>query len=75
MLTITQLLRENNIPTIVDMMGRRLGKQFEYADKKNIPYVVIVGERELVEGSVTLRNMKTGKQTKIKINELIDVLG
>ncbi|MFC1803474.1 His/Gly/Thr/Pro-type tRNA ligase C-terminal domain-containing protein, partial [Thermoproteota archaeon] len=74
-LTITQLLRENNIPTIVDMMGRRLGKQFEYADKKNIPYVVIVGERELVEGSVTLRNMKTGEQTKIKINELIDVLG
>ncbi|MCJ7732171.1 histidine--tRNA ligase [Candidatus Bathyarchaeota archaeon] len=72
---ITQLLRGRGLSAIVDMMGRRLGKQFEYADKKNIPNVVIVGERELAEQSVTLRNMKTGEQTKVKIDELVDILG
>ncbi len=71
---ITQLLRGRGLSAIVDMMGRRLGKQFEYADKKNIPNVVIVGERELAEQSVTLRNMKTGEQTKVKIDELVDIL-
>jgi len=72
---ITQMLRREGLSTVIDMMGRRLGKQFEYADKKNIPNVVIVGERELAEESVTLRNMKTGEQTKVKIRELVKVLG
>jgi len=73
-LKITQMLRENNVSTIVDLMGRRLGKQFEFADKKNIPKVVIVGERELAEESVTIRDMKTGDQTKVKIQELVESL-
>jgi histidyl-tRNA synthetase len=68
---IAQQLREKNISTIIDMMGRKLGKQFEYADKKGIPSVVIVGERELAENSVTVRDMKTGDQTKVKLDELV----
>ena len=74
-LKITQMLRENKISSIVDLMNRRLGKQFEYADKKNIPKVVIVGERELADESVTIRDMKTGDQTKVKINKLVESLG
>ena len=73
-LKITQILRENKVSTIVDLMGRRLGKQFEFADKKGIPKVVIVGERELAEESVTIRDMKTGDQTKVKIKELVEYL-
>jgi histidyl-tRNA synthetase len=71
---ISQTLRKAGISTIIDMMGRSLGKQFEYADKKNIPKVVIVGERELEEESVTLRDMKTGEQGKVMINQLVDTL-
>jgi histidyl-tRNA synthetase len=74
-LKITQILRNAKIPTVVDMMGRRLGKQFEYADKKNIPKVVVVGERELAENSVTVRDMKTGDQEKVLISELVEKLG
>jgi histidyl-tRNA synthetase len=74
-LKITQILRENKISTIVDLLGRRLSKQFEYADKKNIPKVVIVGERELADESVTIRDMKTGEQIKIKIEKLIELVG
>lgn len=71
---IAQTLRAKSIPSIVDMMGRRLGKQFEYADKKGIPKVVIVGERELVEGAVMVRDMKTGEQAKVKLDELVSFL-
>jgi histidyl-tRNA synthetase len=73
-LKITQILRKNKISSIVDMMGRRLGKQFEYANKKKIPKVLIVGKRELADESVTIRDMETGKQTKVKINELPEAL-
>jgi histidyl-tRNA synthetase len=51
-----------------------LGKQFEYADKKNIPMVVIVGEKDLVNGEVTVRDMKTGDQAKVKISDLVSHL-
>ena len=67
---IAQKLRAENIPTIVDMMGRRLGKQFEFADKKGIPKVIVVGERELAEDAVTVRDMNSGEQTKVKLDEL-----
>jgi len=73
-LEITQGLRQAGISTIVDLMGRRLGKQFEYADKKGIPTVVVVGEKDLAEGSVTVRDMKTGDQKKVKIEELLSHL-
>jgi len=71
---IAQKLRAENIPTIVDMMGRRLGKQFEFADKKGIPKVVVVGERELAEDAVTVRDMNSGEQTKVKLDELTSYL-
>ena len=71
---IAQKLRAENIPTIVDMMGRRLGKQFEFADKKGIPKVVVVGERELAEEAVTVRDMNSGEQTKVKLDELASYL-
>ncbi|TRO54167.1 histidine--tRNA ligase [Candidatus Bathyarchaeota archaeon] len=69
---ITQTLRNAGVSAIVDMMGRRLGKQFEYADKKNIPVVVVVGEKDLALGEVTVRDMKTGDQQKVKLDDLID---
>jgi histidyl-tRNA synthetase len=71
---IAQKLRAENIPTIVDMMGRRLGKQFEFADKKGIPKVIVVGERELAEDAVTVRDMNSGEQTKVKLDELTSYL-
>jgi len=67
---ITQSLRKAGLSVIVDLMGRRLGKQFEYADKKGVPTVVVVGEKDLAEASVTVRDMKTGDQEKVKVDEL-----
>jgi histidyl-tRNA synthetase len=71
---ITQGLRQAGISAIVDLMSRSLGKQFEYADKKGIPKVVVVGAKELADMSVTVRDMKTGDQTKVLIEELVSYL-
>jgi len=71
---VTQMIRRAGISALTDMMDRSLGKQFEYADKKEIAYVVIIGPKELEEDSVTIRDMKTGEQKLVKINRIISFL-
>jgi histidyl-tRNA synthetase len=71
---IMQLIRAAGFSAIIDMMDRSLSKQFEYADKKDIPYVVIVGPKELEKKSLTVRDMRTGDQTLVKIEEIIAYL-
>jgi len=71
---IAQRLRRENIPTDIDLMGRKLDKSLEFADKKGIPFVIIVGPRDLKEGFVILRDMKTRLQEKIKVSRIIDVV-
>ena len=68
---IAQMLRDASIPTNIDMMGRKLGRQFEYANKKGIPKVVVVGQKDLAEESVTVRDMRTGDQEKVKLVNLV----
>jgi len=48
------------------------GKQMSYADKKKIPFVAIVGENEILENKVSVKNMTTGEQVKIEINKVVD---
>lgn len=52
----------------------KFDKQMKYADKRNIPYVAIIGETELAEGILTLKDMKTGIQEKMDIDKLIGIL-
>jgi histidyl-tRNA synthetase len=47
---------------------------YSYADDKQIPYVVIVGENEMKNKSFMLKNMKNGEQKEVKLDELIDIL-
>ena len=46
-------------------------KQMSYADNKKIPFVAIVGETEMNESKVMLKNMKTGEQTLASLEELL----
>ena len=46
----------------------------KYANNKNIPYVILVGEDEMRENILTIKNMNTGKQNKINPEELIESL-
>ena len=49
-------------------------KQMSYANAKQIPYVAIVGESELAENKVNLKNMVTGEQTLIDASSIIEYI-
>ena len=49
-------------------------KQMGYANSKSIPFVALVGENEMKEGKVTLKNMETGEQKPVTPEELVSEL-
>lgn len=66
------LLRERNIK--VDVVYLDKFKQLiKYADRQNTPYVIIIGENEIEKGSAILKNMKTGEQVEITLNNVLEV--
>lgn len=52
----------------------KMGKQMGYADKRNIPYVILAGSSELVASTYTLKNMKTGEQQTLTLDLVISKL-
>lgn len=52
----------------------KVKKQFNYADKKNIPYVVILGSEEIAAGNVTLKDMKSGNQDHLTLEKAIQAI-
>jgi histidyl-tRNA synthetase len=70
-LEICQQLRKAGINTDLDLIGRGISKNLNYANILNIPYILFIGERELKEGKVKLRDMATGKEEMLSINEAI----
>ncbi len=71
---ITAELRNGGIAADVDLMRRNIGKNFKYADSIGARFAVIVGEKEMAEGSVALRDLKSGEQRLVKRTELVDAL-
>ncbi|MCL2135448.1 MAG: histidine--tRNA ligase [Candidatus Bathyarchaeota archaeon] len=71
-LKITQLLRDQNIPVEYEIMGRKMAKALEDANKRGLDYAVIVGERELKEGTVVLKDLKKHEQTTVPITNLFE---
>lgn len=67
-------LRENDIPSELYPAAVKLKKQMSYADAKQIPYVLLVGEEEVNSGCLSLKNMHTGEQLKVTEEELIKIL-
>lgn len=72
---IVQKLRENGIKSDFDLMGKNLTKQLEYADSVGIPFVLIVGEKELKEKKFVLKDMMKKSESKLKIEEIIKSVG
>ena len=65
-------LRQANINTeLYPDSTDKIGKQFKYADKKNIPFAIIIGEEEAAKNKVSLKNLKTGDQKMISVDEVI----
>ncbi len=66
-------LRNAGINTEIYLNEKKIKAKFKYADKLEIPYVIVIGEDEIKENMVTIKNMKTGKEEKIPNNE-IDII-
>lgn len=71
-LPLLQKAREKGIRAEIYPESAKMKKQMKYADQKNIPYVLVVGDEEMKSGQLSLKNMKTGEQEKIHFNELIE---
>jgi len=67
---LMQQLRDNNIRCELYHEQAKFDKQFKYAEKKKITYVVIIGSEELGTGSCTIKNLQTGKQQTIQQSTL-----
>lgn len=59
--------RENGINTETDLMQRSIGKNMEYASKKRIPFVVIIGENEVKARKARVKDMESGMETEIPL--------
>ena len=73
-LEVGKTFRDVGINTDVYIEDKKIKSKFKYADKLQIPYVAIIGEEEEKNGTVSLKNMETGEQEEISIEEAIEKL-
>ena len=66
-------LRNNNIKSELYPDSAKMKKQLNYANKRKIPFVVIVGTNEIENKNYTLKNMQTGDQQLCNLKELLDI--
>lgn len=71
-LRISQMLRDTGVSVEFEVMGRKMAKALEDADRRKVDYAVIVGEKELKEDAVVLRDMAKREQITIKIGRLAE---
>ncbi len=69
-LKIAQMLRESGLRVEFEVMGRKMAKALEDADKRKVDYAVLVGERELKEGKVVVKDLAKRTQTEVEIKDL-----
>ncbi len=70
-LPILQNLRQEGISAEIYPESAKMKKQMSYANARQIPFVALVGEDEIKNEQITLKNMMTGEQQKIAVNELV----
>ena len=73
-LPILRTLRGEEIASEIYPDAGKMKKQMEYANRRNIPYVVIIGSNEIAEGKATVKNMRSGEQKNVAMAELADEL-
>jgi len=71
--TYRQLI-EANVAAEIYFEPEKLSKQFKFADKKQIPFVLIQGPEEREKGEITIKRLQNGKQKTIPVNQLVSYL-
>lgn len=73
-LSVCQTLRNSGIATEIYPDVSKLKKQFEYADKKMIPFTLVIGPDEMQTGMLSLKNLETGEQEKLSLDSILSKL-
>ena len=73
-LKLCRKLRSQGLVAEMDTLARNIKGQFKYADRLNAKYTVVIGENELAEGAVTLKNMEKSEQKQVKFEDLYEEL-
>jgi len=73
-LQLAETLRQNNINVLVELNKRKVKKCFEYANKENLKYVIVVGSNEIESNCYSIKDMTTGEQYNMNVEELLDFL-
>ena len=67
---LLQELRTKGIASEIFHEPTKMDKQFKYAEKKNIPFVAIIGTKEIENKTATIKNLKTGEQQSIAFDKI-----
>ena len=73
-LPISTAFRNANINTEVYMENKKIKAKFKYADKLSIPFVAVLGETEIETNTVSLKNMATGEQVQVSVDDAINII-
>lgn len=73
-LNLASSLRKNGINVLVEMNKRKIKKSFDYANKTDIKYVIVVGSNEIESGNFALKNMQTGEQIEVDFDKMLEIL-
>lgn len=71
---IMRTLRDHGVATEIYPEPAKMKKQMEYANRRSIPYVVIIGSNELQNGQATVKNMRTGEQSAVAFDAIRNML-
>ncbi len=67
-------LRAEGVATLIYPEAAKMKKQMDFANRKQIPFVAFIGENEMRDGTVTLKNMSDGSQTTMTVDEMVAAL-
>ena len=73
-LKLVSALRKNGVKADVYPSNAKIQKQFKYANNRNVPYVVLIGEKELEENSFVVKHMESGEQKTYALNAISDFI-
>lgn len=71
---IADSLRNEGLNVIVDITDKKLGDQIKTADRQKVPFVLVVGEDEIKTDTYPVKNMETGSEVKVKIEEVVNIV-
>ena len=73
-LKLLRELRQKGVKAEMDTLARNIKGQFKYADRRGAKYTVVIGDTELAEGAVSIKEMATSQQRQVKLDDLLEEL-